>query len=301
MSSLVSPLQPIHDLLFEKNEIEVSIKRDDLIHPYVMGNKWRKLKYNLEHAKKKGFTGMVTFGGAFSNHIAATAALCHENGLKSVGIIRGDELNPGSNPTLRFVNEQGMELRFVTRGEYRRLKQESDELMASFPDHYLLPEGGTNSLAIAGCEEIVKEFDQPFDYLALSIGTGGTMAGLLKGMSGRGMLMGYSSLKGNFVFKDFKQLIEKNDINFDNYRIINDFHFGGYGRVNDDLIRFINQTKQNTGLLFDPVYTAKMYFGVREMIKDNSFAPGSKIIIVHTGGLQGIAGYNKSHKEKIMV
>lgn len=301
MAGLPSPIERINDPFFYKKGLEVFIKRDDLIHPYIMGNKWRKLKYNLKHAQKQHFEGILTLGGAFSNHIAATAAACSENKLKSIGIIRGEELNPQSNATLRFASGQGMQLRFVSRETYRTLRNTPTALQNQYPEYFVLPEGGTNHLAIRGCAELVEELTDQYDYLILPVGTGGTMAGLLKGMKGSGQLIGVSSLKGDFIKDEFKELTKAHHIPYINYQIINRFHFGGYGRVNDELIRFINRTKQNIGLLFDPIYTAKMYFGVRQLAEERFFGSGSRLLIVHTGGLQGIAGYNEFHQKKISI
>ena len=301
MVNLPSPVQPINDELFEKNELQVWIKRDDLIHEEIMGNKWRKLKYNIEYAIKQGYSGLLTFGGAYSNHIAATAAAAKANNLKSIGIIRGEELNPSSNATLRFVNEQKMDLKFVSRGDFRSLKEDYEELKSNYPDYYILPEGGTNNLAIQGCSEIIDELSETYDYYITPIGTGGTFCGILKGLAGKGTLLGVSSLKGNWIDDEIESLLETNKIDFSNYQIVKDFHFGGYGKVTDQLIDFINRIKQKNELQLDPIYTGKMYFATLKLISEGFFPPKSKILVIHTGGLQGIAGFNEVAKTKILV
>lgn len=301
MARIPSPIAPLRDPLFEEKGLEVWIKRDDLIHPYIMGNKWRKLKYNLLFARKNGYEGMLTFGGAYSNHIAATAACCYENGLKSIGIIRGDELNKDSNPTLRYAASQGMQLIFVTRQYYRSIQGESTGLQEKYPGYLCLPEGGTNLLAIQGCSEIVAELDAQFDFVLTPLGTGGTMAGLLQGMNGKGRLIGVSSLKGNFVHHEFSRLLSEANIVHENYEIQDRWHFGGYGRVPDELVDFINQTRQNTGVLFDPIYTGKMYYAMLGLMKEGYFPKGSKILLLHTGGIQGIAGINEKQLKKILL
>ncbi|MEQ8581921.1 MAG: pyridoxal-phosphate dependent enzyme [Marinoscillum sp.] len=301
MDRIPSPIEQIHEPLFEEKGLKVWIKRDDLIHPHIMGNKWRKLKYNILHARETHRTGIVTFGGAYSNHIAATAAACAANQLESVGIIRGDELSPGSNPTLRFASDQGMKLRFVSRSDYRHLKENQDQLQMTYPDYLILPEGGTNQLAIRGCQEIWKEIDQPFDYVVTSVGTGGTMAGLLKEMSGKSKLIGISALKGNFIHSEFKKMLQHHDIPFENYELLDQWHFGGYGKVSDDLVAFINDTKKKINVLFDPIYTAKMYFAVTKLIETNYFPPNSKIVLIHTGGIQGIAGFIEKQEKNILL
>lgn len=301
MARIPSPIEQIHDPLFEEKGLEVWIKRDDLIHPHIMGNKWRKLKYNILHVRESHLAGIVTFGGAYSNHIAATAAACAANQLPSIGIIRGDELSPDSNPTLRFASDQGMKLQFVSRNEYRQLKENQHQLQQIHPGYLILPEGGTNELAIRGCQEIWTEINQSFDYAITSVGTGGTMAGLLKAMSGEGKLIGISALKGNFIHSEFRNMLQHHNIPFENYELMDQWHFGGYGKVTDDLVAFINDTKEKINVLFDPIYTAKMYFAVTKLIETNYFPSNSKIVLIHTGGLQGIAGFIEKQKKNILL
>lgn len=301
MARIPSPIEQIHDPLFEEKGLEVWIKRDDLIHPHIMGNKWRKLKYNILHVRESHLAGIVTFGGAYSNHIAATAAACATNQLPSIGIIRGDELSPDSNPTLRFASDQGMKLQFVSRNEYRQLKENQHQLQQIHPRYLILPEGGTNELAIRGCQEIWTEINQSFDYAITSVGTGGTMAGLLKAMSGEGKLIGISALKGNFIHSEFRNMLQHHNIPFENYELMDQWHFGGYGKVTDDLVAFINDTKEKINVLFDPIYTAKMYFAVTKLIETNYFPSNSKIVLIHTGGLQGIAGFIEKQKKNILL
>lgn len=301
MAGIPSPVVQIHDPFFQKKKVTVWVKRDDLIHPLIMGNKWRKLKYNLLHARENGFEGIITMGGAFSNHIAATASACRENGLKSIGLIRGDELNETSNKTLRQAVSHGMELRFVSRATYRNTKLNFEEYVSGCPAYFGIPEGGTNNFAIKGCAEIVQELEIPYHYLITPVGTGGTMAGLLKGLRGEKKLLGISVLKGEFVKNDFAQLIQENKIPYKNYQLFTNFHFGGYGKVNPELIELINRTKSDFDLSLDPIYTGKMYFGIKALIEKDLFAPGSDIVILHTGGLQGIDGFNEKHQKKILL
>lgn len=299
MAIIPSPIEKLNDPLFNQKGLEVYIKRDDLIHSYIMGNKWRKLKYNLKYAKEEGYEGILTVGGAFSNHISATAACCFENGLKSIGIIRGNELHEQSNATLRFAARRKMQLKFVSRENFRLLKNSFSGLQNEYPTYYCLPEGGTNDLAIKGCEELIKEIDIPFDYVTTPIGTGGTMAGMLKGLKGEKKLLGFSALKGEFIKDEFSSLIKRHGIAYPNYEIFTNFHFGGYGKASEGLVDFINKTYENSQLLFDPVYTGKMYFGLKELVRDGYFNRGIRIIVVHTGGLQGIEGFNENRKTKI--
>ncbi|WP_436514325.1 1-aminocyclopropane-1-carboxylate deaminase/D-cysteine desulfhydrase [Ekhidna sp. To15] len=299
MAILPTPLQKIsHPLLVEK-AITLYIKRDDLIHPEMMGNKWRKLKYNLAAIRDQGLNSLVTMGGAYSNHIAATAAAAQENNLKATGIIRGEELNKESNPTLKFASEKGMNFEFVDRTAFRKLREHPHRLIDKYPGHYFLPEGGTNDLAIKGCEEIVKEIDIEFDVFVTPIGTGGTFAGVLKAAENRKKIIGVSSLKGDFIHNEIQDLLKKHQIDYTNYQIIDNYHFGGYGKTNPVLIDFINEFKEKLNISLDPIYTGKAFFAVWDMIKSNKFEKNLKIVILHTGGLQGIEGFNRKNENII--
>ena len=280
------------------NEVEITIKREDKIHPYISGNKYRKLKYNIIAAKEQGYATLLTFGGAFSNHIAATAAIGYEFGFKTIGIIRGDELDQKihENPTLEFASKSGMHLKFISRALYRQ-KNETyflDKLKQEFGNFYLLPEGGTNELAIKGCEEILSKDDQFFDYICVSVGTGGTIAGLINSAKDHQKLLGFPALKGDFLNDEIKKYTKSNK----NWSLINDYHFGGYGKINSDLITFINKFKKETEIPLDPIYTGKMLYGIIDMIKNNYFKSNAKILIIHTGGLQGIQGMNVKLQQK---
>ncbi|MDW3197260.1 MAG: pyridoxal-phosphate dependent enzyme [Cytophagales bacterium] len=280
-----SPIVQLHHPDFENKHIEVFVKREDLIHPEIMGNKWRKLKYNLEAARKLGKKRLVTFGGAYSNHVAATAAAAELFDFESKAIIRGEELNSASNQTLRTAAEKGMSFEFVSREQFRQLKMAYQGLQ---PEDYLLPEGGTNALAVEGVAELIDEIDVAFDILVTPVGTGGTLAGLLKGLKGKGMVWGFSALKGVFIHDEIEKLCEMNYLTHRNYKLFTDYHFGGYGKINQDLKGFMHTFMQEFGFLLDPVYTGKMFFGVWENVKNNQIAPGTRLLVLHTGGLQGI-------------
>lgn len=296
MTALPTPIQKITHPLLDEKEIQLFVKRDDLIHPEIMGNKWRKLKYNMKAMSKKRFSKLVTMGGAYSNHIAATAAASFELGFQSVGIIRGEELSKDSNPTLSFAQSKGMKLEFVSRDVFRTWRDSPEKLGEKYPNHYFLPEGGTNQLAIEGCKEIVDEISIEFDCLVTPIGTGGTFAGLLSGVQDGRKIIGISCLKGDFIFKEISELLQSYQIESSNYRIRNDYHFGGYGKVNNELIDFINWFKENFGIPLDPIYTGKSFFAVWDMIKTDKFEKNLRIILLHTGGLQGIEGFNRKNE-----
>ena len=284
-------------IILENTSVELHIRREDLIHPFVSGNKFRKLKYNLIEAKKQHFESILTFGGAYSNHIAATAFAAQENGFRSIGIIRGDELadKMDDNPTLAFAKSCGMVFKFISREAYRN-KDEVDfleELANEFGKFYLLPEGGTNDLAVRGCEEILTPKDAVYDVICTCVGTGGTIAGIINSSFSHQKILGFPALKGGFLQKD----IRKFAIN-ENWSLIDDYHFGGYGKVSPELIAFMNWFSNEYKILLDPIYTSKMVFGVLDMINKNYFPDNSKILIIHSGGLQGIEGMNKKLKLK---
>lgn len=292
-----SEIQSINLPLLIEKEIQLSIMREDLIHPEISGNKYRKLKYNLIEAKKLGYKKIITFGGAFSNHIAACAAAANQNNLESIGIIRGEEIEEliDQNPTLSFARKQGMEFRFISREQYREKDSEKflTELKNQYPDYYIIPEGGTNSLAIQGCEEILHQETNSYNYITTAIGTGGTIAGLINSTHDLQHVIGFPALKGDFFYEEIRKLTNKN-----NFSILNDYHFGGYGKIKDELIEFINQFKTQHHIALDPIYTGKMMYGILDLIQKDYFKKGSKILAIHTGGLQGIHGINEVLKKK---
>ncbi len=271
--------------------VSLFIKREDLIHKYVSGNKFRKLKYNLIQAKKENHTTILTFGGAFSNHIAAVAYAGKSENFKTIGIIRGDELvsKIDENPTLLFAQQCGMKLEFVSRETYRNKSNSAytKELKSKFGSFYVIPEGGTNELAIQGCKEILSNQDKEFDYICCSIGTGGTIAGLINSALPYQKIIGFSTLKGSFLNEEISKFAKNH-----NWCINNDYHFGGYGKVTKELIDFINQFNKSTNIPLDPIYTGKMVFGIFDLIDKKYFPENSKILIIHSGGLQGIKGMN---------
>ena len=280
------------------NGIELYIKREDLLHPIISGNKFRKLKYNIQEAKRLGHTTLLTFGGAFSNHILAVAGAGAEFGFKTIGIIRGEELENkiAENPTLAKAQELGMQFHFVTRTAYRDKEEKMfvDYLHEMFGNFYLIPEGGTNELAIKGCEEILTDTDKVyFTHVACAVGTGGTISGLINSSGQNQQIIGFSSLKGAFLSDVIRNFVVKT-----NWNINDSYHFGGYGKVNDELIQFLNSFYSQTNIPLDPVYTGKMVFGVLDLIAKAYFPSNSKILMIHTGGLQGIKGMNFALKNK---
>ncbi|MFP4846935.1 1-aminocyclopropane-1-carboxylate deaminase/D-cysteine desulfhydrase [Winogradskyella sp. PE311] len=294
-NSLTSLVQQI--LLKNEKNVQLYIKREDLIHPFISGNKYRKLKYNIKKAKSINKAKILTFGGAYSNHIAATAWAGKESGLATIGVIRGEELEKriNENPTLSFAQSCGMQFLFITREEYRNKSNlEFIEILKSkFGDFYLIPEGGTNELAVKGCEEILNDDDSIFNFICTCVGTGGTISGLINTSEKHQKILGFPALKGDFLQEDIRKFAKQ-----DNWRLILQYHFGGYGKINTELITFINSFKNKYDIPLDPIYTGKMMFGICDLIAKNYFPENSKVLIIHTGGLQGISGMNLRLKRK---
>jgi len=301
ISLYTTPLQKINDLEIESRGIELFVYRIDLIHPEISGNKWFKLKYNLIEAERKGYETLLTFGGAYSNHIYATAAAGKILGFKTIGMIRGEEHLP-LNPTLSFAKDCGMEFHYLDRTTYRKRYDEDflNELRERFSEAYFIPEGGTNSLAVKGCSQIPGNVDVNFDVICCPCGTGGTLSGIICGLKANQKALGFSVLKGGeFLNNNVQNLIKQfTDTNNSNWDINLDYHFGGYAKINKGLIEFIKKFGEENNILLDPVYTGKMMFGVYELIKKNYFKKGERIIAIHTGGLQGLKGM-KQKIEKV--
>ncbi len=279
------------------NSISVVVKREDLIHTFISGNKYRKLKYNLLKAREINSSALLTFGGAFSNHIAAVAFAGKKYGFNTVGIIRGEELEHKSelNPTLAFAKSCGMKFKFISREAYRTKTNLEfiNQLKIEFGTFYLIPEGGTNELAIKGCEEILLPEDADFDYVCCAVGTGGTISGIINASNKYQKILGFPGLKGDFLQQDIRKFA-----NQDNWKLITDYHFGGYGKIKPELISFINKFRRDNNIPLDPIYTGKMMYGIFDLIEKEFFPPNSKILVIHTGGLQGIAGVNDMLKRK---
>jgi 1-aminocyclopropane-1-carboxylate deaminase len=298
-----SPIQEVSLPSLKENGIRLLVKRDDLLHPFVYGNKYRKLKYNLAEAVQRRAKPVVTFGGAFSNHLYATAAACHIAGLSSVAFVRGED-DP-LNPTLRFCRENGMQLFFMDRSSYR-LKEQAPSVIAylqQHPDHYLLPEGGTNDLALVGASEIWEEMGPQLDclpeFIVLSAGTGGTAAGLLQSLPAGMQMLVFTALKSAHFTNEITTLAGA-EAPSSALEICHDYTFGGYGKWDDSLVTFIQSFLASTGIPLDPVYTGKAMYGLLDRVKNQHFPRGSTLLFLHTGGLQGWNGllYLQQMKEQ---
>ena len=276
---------------------QVFVRKTYMNHAFVSGNKLNKLKYNIIEAINQKKTTLLTFGGAFSNHIAAVAAVGMEYDFNTVGVIRGEELKDkiGENPTLSFAKEQGMQFHFVSREAFRSKTSDLfiEELKDAFGDFYLIPEGGTNALAVKGCEEIIEEGDEVYDYICCPVGTGGTISGIINASFPHQKILGFPALKGDFLQEEITKFT-----NGTNWELITDYHFGGYAKIKPNLITFINGFKEENNIPLDPVYTGKMLFGIQDLIAKGFFPKHSRILVIHTGGLQGIEGMNAVLKKK---
>ena len=289
------PIQEITDSVLEEKSVRVFVKREDLIHEKISGNKWRKLYYNLQYAKSKQFSTLVTFGGAYSNHIAATAAAGKELGFKTIGVIRGEE-HEILNSTLCYAKSCGMEFRYVDRCAYRKKQTNEfqEEYLSDIQDYYLIPEGGTNELAVKGCEEILGDIELDFDVVCCACGTGGTISGIINSLKPHQEAIGFPALKGaDFLNEEINKYAKNSQ-----WSLNLDYHFGGYAKVNETLIDFVNRFKVKNKIPLDSVYTGKMMFGLWDLIEKDYFRRGSTIIAIHTGGLQAIEGMNKRLKNK---
>ncbi|MDF1672236.1 MAG: pyridoxal-phosphate dependent enzyme [Vicingaceae bacterium] len=283
------PLTEVFDTCIRAKNSRLFILREDLIHPEISGNKWRKLKYNIAEAKSLNKKTLVTFGGAYSNHIAATAAAGKEFDLKTIGIIRGEEVLP-LNSTLQLAKDNGMELNFISRGDYR-VKDTSN-----YDGCYVIPEGGSNAFAVKGCTEIIEKLTVDYDVICSACGTGGTLAGIIA--STEKQVIGFPALKGgNFLKEDIVSLLDEYANQFSvkgknkKWDLATDYHFGGYAKVKPELIEFVKQFKGKHKIPLDLIYTGKMLFGIYDLLQNTNQLDGKTIIAIHTGGLQGNKGF----------
>ncbi len=295
------PLQKIEDPLIKKSGVNLFALRTDLSNPIISGNKWFKLKYNLAEIKNKRKSTLLTFGGAYSNHIHAVALAGKLLNIKTIGIIRGEEYNP-LNPTLSYAKENGMNIYYVNRKTYReRINHEFiQSLHKQFGEFYLLPEGGTNLLALKGCSEITDHIDIDYDLVCCACGTGGTLAGIISGMDEKKRVLGFAVLKGaDFLKKDIEKLVfEYRRNKFSNWGVNQNFHFGGYAKINLELLKFVKRFKEINNIPIEPIYSGKVFYGIFSLIKENYFKRGETIVAIHSGGLQGLAGLNEKFQNK---
>lgn len=305
---LPSPIERVQAKWADRAGIELWLKRDDQIHPEISGNKWRKLKYHVERMRESGVERLLTFGGAFSNHLYAVAAAGQLLDFETVGIVRGDELNSRSNETLSHCADCGMRLKFVSREEYREkdTKAVKMELREEFGPCHIVPEGGAGFEGMNGCLEILSELPFKPDRLAVSAGTGCTASGLLAGARDMRVQVFPAHADLDQMKTDINNLLYRffydQEAASDQYRLADiqgGFHFGGFAKTPDKLIDFMRDFYSQTGIKTDPVYTGKMLYGVAELCERGYYSKGEKVIAIHTGGLQGISGWEQRYKEPL--
>ena len=290
---IYSPVHQIHNKLFDEKGLKVFIKRDDLIHPIISGNKWRKLKYLLKEARTQNKTHLVTFGGAYSNHLLATSAAAAKFGFKSSGFVRGEEVN---NDTLFLSRLHGMNLIFTDRESYRGKQALFHKYFANDNEAFFIDEGGSSILGAKGCSELIDELNDSYNHIICACGTGTTAAGIINGITEHQLssqFHGVPVLKnGEFLRKDIDAFLKQPST----YHLHTEYHFGGYGKVNDELIRFVKQFVTSTGILIEPIYTGKMLYALYDLAEKNYFSPGSRILAIHTGGIWGLLGMKNKFK-----
>ena len=294
-----STLQQLNSPLFKQHGVEVWVKRDDLLHPIISGNKWRKLKYCLNHALELNKESLISMGGAYSNHLHALAFTGKCLNLKTRAFIRGEQPQQ-LNPTLKDLLDWGMELNFISRSDYKALRafKHFDTLPDLNSNEYWLPEGGALEFALKGVGECIHEIDREYDIICAPCGTGTTLAGIINAAPKDTQVLGFTALKGaSFLNTDIQQQLPTHK-NFPQWQINLDYHFGGFAKTQPKLLHFINEFEHSHGITLEPIYSGKMFYGLHELIQQNAFKAGSKIIAIHTGGLQGKRGFtiNQTHK-----
>ena len=284
---IFSPVHPVKNKLFGDKDITIFVKRDDLIHPIISGNKWRKLKYTLKKAVSERKSHLVTFGGPYSNHLLATAAAAAKFGFKATGFVRGEEVK---NDTLFLCLLHGMDLIFTDRESYKDKPLLFDKYFADIEGSFFIDEGGSSAEGVLGCSELVDELTETYDHLFCACGTGTTAAGIINGLNSKPL---HTRFHGVPVLKNggfLKAEIDKFVIENSGYELHNDYHFGGYGKTTTELIAFVKQFVAETGILIEPVYTGKMLFAIYDLAAKNYFAPGSRVLAIHSGGIWGLLG-----------
>ncbi|NHA04634.1 1-aminocyclopropane-1-carboxylate deaminase/D-cysteine desulfhydrase [Mucilaginibacter sp. HC2] len=284
---IFSPVQPISNPLFEEHGVKVFLKRDDLIHPMISGNKWRKLKYLLKTTQSQGKNHLVTFGGAYSNHLLATAAAAARFGFKATGIVRGEQVN---NDTLFLCKLHGMQLIFTDRDSYRDKPALFAQYFSDDNDAFFIDEGGASPEAALGCAELVNELTETYDHIFCACGTGTTAAGIINGLNNHQFKTRFHAVpvfkNGDFIREEINRFLTTPT----DYDLHTDYHFGGYGKADDQLINFIKKFVSATGIVIEPVYTGKMMYTLYDLIGKGHFKPGSKILAIHSGGIWGLLG-----------
>lgn len=293
-----SPITQIEEPLLADKNIQLFIKRDELIHPVIQGNKWRKLKYNLLAAAEQSANTILSFGGAYSNHLHALAAAGRLFNFNTIGIIRGER--PATlNPSLQDMQDWGMQLEFISRADYR--KRESAEFIQQLKQthgaFYLIPEGGNNAAGRQGCGELLNELSDTYDVICCEVGSGTQFSALVSAhasslqAANHTHYLGFVVMKNPALLQQLKDYFQQQKIAYGNWSLNHDYHFGGFARASDTLHEFIRQFKQRHEIQLEPVYSGKMLYGIYQLIEQDYFKPGSRILAIHGGGLQGLRGF----------
>ena len=284
---IFSPVHQITNPLFDAHGVSVFLKRDDLIHPMISGNKWRKLKYLLKSAQAGQKTHLVTFGGAYSNHLLATAAAAAKFGFKSTGVVRGEEVD---NNTLFLCKLHGMQLLFTDRDSYRDKPALFQKNFGDGEQAFFIDEGGSSAEGAQGCAELVNELTDTYDHIFCACGTGTTAAGIINGLTSHQLTTKFNAIpvfkNGGFIREEIDRFLTSPA----DYDLHTDYHFGGYGKATDELIDFVKQFVADRGIVIEPIYTGKMMYALYDLIGKGHFKPGSKILAIHSGGIWGLLG-----------
>tara|TARA_B100001564_G_scaffold359175_1_gene379970 strand:+ start:1665 stop:2549 length:885 start_codon:yes stop_codon:yes gene_type:complete len=281
--------EEITSKLLSKNDIKLYVKRIDLIDKYISGNKWYKLKYNIKSAINNSKKCVLTYGGAYSNHLLATAVISNQHNLKSIGLVRGEK-KQNLNPILRLVEQYGMHVDYISRSYYRMRDDKNmiTDLKRKYGDFYLIPQGGTNNLGVKGAQEILTDLDSQ-SYICVPVATGGTISGIINSSNKKQKILGFKTLKG---VGDLEENIKK-FTNNNNWNLLDDYTFGGFAKYDTDLVNFIKDFDLNYSIKLDIIYTSKMMYGLFDLIRKGYFKRKSSILAIHTGGLQGNLGMNE--------
>jgi 1-aminocyclopropane-1-carboxylate deaminase len=284
---IFSPVHQINNPLFDEHGVKVFLKRDDLIHPMISGNKWRKLKYLLKNAQAQHKNHLVTFGGAYSNHLLATAAAAAQFGFKATGIVRGEAVD---NNTLFLCKLHGMQLLFTDRESYRDKPALFTQYFGDNDDTFFIDEGGASVEGALGCSELVDELTESYDHIFCACGTGTTAAGIINGLTRHQLKTRFNAIpvfkNGGFIKEEIDRFLNAPS----DYDLHTDYHFGGYGKTTNELIDFVKQFVATTGIVIEPVYTGKMLYALYDLIAKDHFKPGANILAIHSGGIWGLLG-----------
>ena len=299
MFDLPSPIEKL-DLSSFGVKQKVYIKRDDLIHPIVSGNKWRKLNYNFRFYYDNNYSGIISMGGAFSSHIQSLSFICFQKNIPCVILIRGQKPKI-LNDILKQCENNNAKLIYLSRNDYSNNMAVQEIKTKNWPNHYFIPEGGANRHGIEGCQEIINEINIDYDEIFCEVGTGATLAGLASYCNKKVKVCGVVVLKGAEKIND---QIEKNYFNLfnkslnNNIHYLTQYHFGGYAKHSMELVNFIRKFYKETGIKTDPIYSGKLFFALIDQLK-NDDDENKKVIALHSGGLSGIPGYERRYKLKL--